>query len=101
MEAVWFVLKMVGLWYGLFAAAWLYVLVSTDAFGWGGLRPRLPLWIGLLTALFWLVEHGPGPISLDAALGTQRTGARWALAALMFFARAVPPFWPRSCRAWG
>jgi putative oxidoreductase len=29
-----------------------------------------------------IVETGPGPVSLDAALGRERTGAGWALAAV-------------------
>jgi putative oxidoreductase len=30
-----------------------------------------------------IVETGPGPVSLDAALGTERSGTGWALAALI------------------
>ena len=36
----------------------------------------------LIAALTALVETGPGPVSLDHYLGMERTGARWALAAL-------------------
>jgi putative oxidoreductase len=36
----------------------------------------------LVAALFGLVESGPGRPSVDALLGTERRGARWALAAL-------------------
>jgi putative oxidoreductase len=30
-----------------------------------------------------IAEAGPGPVSLDAALGTERKGPGWALAALI------------------
>jgi putative oxidoreductase len=36
----------------------------------------------LAVATLVLAEQGPGPWSLDAALGQERTGPRWALAAL-------------------
>jgi putative oxidoreductase len=36
----------------------------------------------LLAAVFAIVEAGPGPVSLDHVLGTEREGAGWALAAL-------------------
>ena len=36
----------------------------------------------LLAVLFGLSEVGPGPLSLDAALGTERRGLRWAFAEL-------------------
>jgi putative oxidoreductase len=36
----------------------------------------------LVAALTTLVELGPGPLSLDAALGVEHKGIRWALAAL-------------------
>jgi putative oxidoreductase len=36
----------------------------------------------LIAALLALTEEGPGDISLDAALGTERTGPRWAIGAL-------------------
>ena len=36
----------------------------------------------LIAALATLVEAGPGPISLDAALGTEKKGGRWSLTAL-------------------
>jgi putative oxidoreductase len=36
----------------------------------------------LVAALLGLVEAGPGPLSLDSALGARRPGSRWALAAL-------------------
>lgn len=36
----------------------------------------------LVAALFGLVESGPGRPSVDALLGIERRGARWALAAL-------------------
>ena len=34
----------------------------------------------LLATMFALTEAGPGPISLDRALGTERCGTRWAIA---------------------
>jgi len=37
----------------------------------------------LVAALVALAAEGPGPLSLDRALGTERTGARWGLAALV------------------
>ena len=36
----------------------------------------------LIGAAVALAESGPGPISLDRALGTERSGPLWALAAL-------------------
>lgn len=36
----------------------------------------------LVAALLLLVEAGPGPLSVDRALGRERRGAYWALAAL-------------------
>jgi putative oxidoreductase len=36
----------------------------------------------LLAVLFGLSEVGPGPLSLDAALGIERRGLRWALLGL-------------------
>jgi putative oxidoreductase len=36
----------------------------------------------LIAAAFALADTGPGPISLDRALGTERKGPLWALAAL-------------------
>jgi putative oxidoreductase len=36
----------------------------------------------LICAAFALADTGPGPISLDRALGTERSGPLWALAAL-------------------
>jgi len=36
----------------------------------------------LIAAVLALAEAGPGKLSLDAALGTERSGAHWALAAL-------------------
>ncbi len=36
----------------------------------------------LIAAVTALVETGPGPLSLDHYLGIERTGSRWALAAL-------------------
>jgi putative oxidoreductase len=36
----------------------------------------------LIAAVLALAEAGPGPISLDRALGTERSGTLWALAAL-------------------
>ena len=36
----------------------------------------------LIAALAALAEDGPGDLSLDAATGLERTGAKWALAAL-------------------
>jgi putative oxidoreductase len=36
----------------------------------------------LIAAAFAIAEHGPGPISLDRLLGTERRGTIWALAAL-------------------
>jgi putative oxidoreductase len=36
----------------------------------------------LLAALFEIVEHGPGPLSVDAARGSERSGLLWALGAL-------------------
>ncbi len=36
----------------------------------------------LLAAIFAISDVGPGAISLDAALGTERRGLRWALAQL-------------------
>jgi putative oxidoreductase len=42
----------------------------------------------LIAALLALAEEGPGDISLDAALGSERTGVPWALAALTLGAGA-------------
>jgi putative oxidoreductase len=36
----------------------------------------------LIAAVLAVAEVGPGPLSLDAALGNERSGERWALAAL-------------------
>jgi putative oxidoreductase len=36
----------------------------------------------LLAALFDIVDQGPGRLSVDAAIGTERSGLRWALGAL-------------------
>jgi putative oxidoreductase len=36
----------------------------------------------LIAAAIALAEVGPGPLSLDAAFGIERTGHRWALGAL-------------------
>jgi putative oxidoreductase len=36
----------------------------------------------LIAALTVLAEQGPGPVSLDHALGTERSGAGWGLGAL-------------------
>ena len=36
----------------------------------------------IIAALTALADSGPGPVSLDAALGRERSGSRWALAAL-------------------
>jgi putative oxidoreductase len=36
----------------------------------------------LIAALTVLAEQGPGPVSLDHALGAERTGAAWGLGAL-------------------
>lgn len=44
----------------------------------GGWEYNLVLIAGLLA----LTEEGPGDISLDAALGVEKTGVKWALAAL-------------------
>jgi putative oxidoreductase len=38
--------------------------------------------LALATGALALAETGPGPLSLDAALGMERVGAKWALAAL-------------------
>jgi putative oxidoreductase len=37
----------------------------------------------LIAAVLALAETGPGRLSLDAALGQERSGARWSLAALL------------------
>jgi putative oxidoreductase len=37
----------------------------------------------LIAAALILVEAGPGPLSLDAALGRERSGTGWTLAALL------------------
>jgi putative oxidoreductase len=42
----------------------------------------------LIAALLALAEEGPGDVSLDAALGSERTGGPWALAALALGAGA-------------
>ena len=36
----------------------------------------------VIAAVLTIVEVGPGPVSLDAALGTEHSGPGWALAAL-------------------
>ena len=36
----------------------------------------------LVVAALAIVDSGPGPLSLDRALGMERSGALWALAAL-------------------
>ena len=36
----------------------------------------------IIVALTALTDSGPGPVSLDAALGRERSGFRWALAAV-------------------
>jgi putative oxidoreductase len=36
----------------------------------------------MLAAIFGLVESGPGPVSVDGALGRERSGAGWAIAQL-------------------
>jgi putative oxidoreductase len=38
--------------------------------------------VALIAALLTLVETGPGALSLGEALGVERSGTRWALAAL-------------------
>ena len=42
----------------------------------------------LIAAALLIAEEGPGPISLDAVLGTERKGARWAVGALALAAAA-------------
>ena len=42
----------------------------------------------LVASVLMITEHGPGPISLDAVLGTERKGAGWAVAALALGAAA-------------
>jgi putative oxidoreductase len=42
----------------------------------------------LIAALLALAEEGPGDVSLDAALGSERTGVPWGLAALALGAGA-------------
>ncbi|HET7328194.1 MAG TPA: DoxX family protein [Nocardioidaceae bacterium] len=42
----------------------------------------------LIAALLALAEEGPGDVSLDAALGLEKTGPAWALAALALGAAA-------------
>ena len=37
----------------------------------------------VIAAVLTIVEVGPGPVSLDAAFGTEHTGPGWALAALV------------------
>jgi putative oxidoreductase len=37
----------------------------------------------LIAAVLALAEVGPGGLSLDAALGTEKSGPPWALAALL------------------
>ena len=39
--------------------------------------------VALIAALVALAEDGPGDLSLDRLLGTERTGAAWGLAALV------------------
>jgi putative oxidoreductase len=36
----------------------------------------------IIATVLLVAEHGPGPVSLDAALGQEHTGPGWALAAL-------------------
>lgn len=36
----------------------------------------------LMSTLFAIAERGPGPVSLDRLLGTERTGPRWAFGAI-------------------
>jgi len=38
--------------------------------------------LALIASAFAVAETGPGPLSLDRALGTERSGPLWALAAL-------------------
>jgi putative oxidoreductase len=38
--------------------------------------------LALIAAMLAIVDGGPGPLSLDAALGIEETGAGWAVAAL-------------------
>ncbi len=42
----------------------------------------------VIAAVLLIAEQGPGPVSLDAVLGTERKGAGWALAALALGAAA-------------
>jgi putative oxidoreductase len=51
----------------------------------------------LIAAALALAETGPGPISLDAALGNERTGSKWALFALI--AGAAGAFGARQAAA--
>ena len=44
--------------------------------------------VTLIAAVLLIAEQGPGPVSLDAVLGTERKGAGWALAALALGAAA-------------
>jgi putative oxidoreductase len=37
----------------------------------------------VIASVLTIVEVGPGPVSLDAALGAERSGTGWALAALL------------------
>jgi putative oxidoreductase len=37
----------------------------------------------IIATVLAITDAGPGPISLDAALGRERTGPGWALAALL------------------
>ena len=42
----------------------------------------------LIATVLLIAEQGPGPVSLDAVLGTERKGTGWALAALALGAAA-------------
>jgi putative oxidoreductase len=42
----------------------------------------------LIASVLLIAEQGPGPVSLDAVLGTERKGTGWALAALALGAAA-------------
>jgi putative oxidoreductase len=42
----------------------------------------------LIAAALLIAEEGPGPVSLDAVLGTERKGTRWAIGALALAAAA-------------
>jgi putative oxidoreductase len=51
----------------------------------------------LIAAALALAEVGPGPLSLDAALGSERSGSKWALFALV--AGAAGAFGARQAAA--